>query len=87
MKRLLKTKIGAFVLTGCIMTATFLAVPAATSVPVEAKAKYVYIASSGNGTKYHSNKDCSRMRGKVKKVKLSKAKKDGYEPCKKCYGR
>ena len=68
MKKLLKTRIGAIVLTGCIMTTTFLAVPASV-VPVEAKTKYVYIAASGNGTKYHSNKECSRMRGKVKKVK------------------
>lgn len=84
MKKTLKTRIGAIVLTGCIMTTTFLAVPASV-VPVEAKTKYVYIAASGNGTKYHNNKECSRMRGKVKKVKLSKAKKDGYEACKKCY--
>lgn len=84
MKKLFKTRIGAFILTGCIMTTTFLSVPS-TVVNVEAKTKYVYIAASGNGTKYHKSKNCSRMNGKVNKVKLSKAKKDGYEPCKKCY--
>lgn len=82
--RNLKAKIGACVLTSCILTTALFAAPAAT-VPVEAKTTYVYIAASGNGTKYHSDKNCSRMRGRVKKVKLSTAKKDGYKPCKKCY--
>lgn len=84
MKKLLKNKIGAFILVGCITTTTFLATPA-TLVQVESKTQYVYIAASGKGTKYHSNKNCSRMRGNVKKLKLSDAKKSGYGACKKCY--
>lgn len=71
-------------LTGCIMTTTLFTSPAAT-IQIQAQTNYVYIAASGNGKKYHDNKNCSRMRGRVKKLKISQAKKQGYGPCKKCY--
>lgn len=51
------------------------------SAPVE---NTVYIAASGNGTKYHSNPNCSNMKGTVS-LSLSTAQARGYEPCKKCY--
>lgn len=44
----------------------------------------VYIASSGDGTKYHSNPNCSRMKNPVA-ISKSEAQSRGYEPCKKCY--
>ncbi|MEG2412651.1 MAG: DUF4236 domain-containing protein [Clostridium sp.] len=43
----------------------------------------VYIAGSGNGTKYHNNSNCSNMTSPVK-INLSDAQKS-YGPCKKCY--
>lgn len=45
----------------------------------------VYIASSGNGTKYHSNPNCSRMNDATPLTK-SEAESREYTPCKKCYG-
>ena len=44
----------------------------------------VYIASSGNGTKYHSNPYCSNMKGTIK-LSIEEAIQRGYTPCKKCY--
>lgn len=44
----------------------------------------VYIAGSGNGTKYHSNPNCSNMKNPIE-ISLSEAEARGYEPCKKCY--
>lgn len=44
----------------------------------------VYIAGSGNGTKYHSNPNCSNMKNPIE-ISLSEAQARGYEPCKKCY--
>lgn len=44
----------------------------------------VYIASSGNGTKYHSNPNCSNMKGATP-LTQAEAEARGYTPCKKCY--
>lgn len=44
----------------------------------------VYIAGSGNGTKYHNNPNCSNMKNPIE-ISLSEAQARGYEPCKKCY--
>ncbi len=61
--------------------------PAADSkVPLqgEPQGQNVWIASSGRGTKYHSDPDCSNMKDPIK-ISLSKAKAQGYTACKKCY--
>lgn len=44
----------------------------------------VYIAGSGDGTKYHSNPNCSNMKNPVS-ISISEAQSQGYEACKKCY--
>lgn len=44
----------------------------------------VWIASSGNGTKYHSNPNCSRMKNPVQ-ISIQDAQNQGYGPCSKCY--
>lgn len=44
----------------------------------------VYVASSGNGKKYHSNPNCSNMSG-TREMSVSQAKAAGYTACKKCY--
>lgn len=44
----------------------------------------VYVAASGKGSKYHSNPNCSRMKGTIS-MTVSKAKAAGYTPCSKCY--
>ena len=49
--------------------------------PVQAS---VYIAASGNGTKYHSDPHCSRMNGVIE-MSVEEAQAVGYTPCKKCY--
>ncbi len=49
--------------------------------PVQAS---VYIAVSGNGTKYHSDPHCSRMNGVIE-MSVEEAQAMGYTPCKKCY--
>ena len=43
----------------------------------------VYIASSGNGKKYHTRSTCSNMKGATA-LTVSQAKSRGYTPCKKC---
>ena len=45
----------------------------------------VYIASSGNGDKYHSQPTCGRMKNSTP-ISLSEAEARGYTPCEKCYG-
>ena len=45
----------------------------------------VFIASSGNGNKYHRKKTCSGMNGNVTSITLEKAKAQGYSACKICY--
>ena len=54
------------------------------STPSEPTEEMVYIAGSGEGTKYHSTPDCSNMSNPIE-IPLSKAIADGYEPCKRCY--
>lgn len=44
----------------------------------------VCVAASGKGSKYHSNPNCSRMKGTIS-MTVSKAKAAGYTPCNKCY--
>lgn len=44
----------------------------------------VYVAASGKGSKYHSNPNCSRMKGTVT-MSVSQAQAAGYTPCNKCY--
>lgn len=44
----------------------------------------VYIAASGNGKRYHSNPNCSNMKGTVS-LSVSAAQAQGYTPCQKCY--
>lgn len=60
--------------------------PAATPVlQVQTQNGTVYIASSGNGSKYHSNPSCSRMKDATPLTR-SEAEAQGYTSCKKCYG-
>ncbi|MDS0525248.1 hypothetical protein NNC19_06105 [Clostridium sp. SHJSY1] len=44
----------------------------------------VYVATSGEGHKYHSNPNCSHMNG-TRTLSKSEAEKEGYTACKKCY--
>lgn len=53
----------------------------AQQAPVEAT---VYIAASGNGSRYHSRSSCSNMNGTVA-LSVSEAQARGYTPCQKCY--
>lgn len=45
----------------------------------------VYIASSGDGNKYHSGPTCGRMKNSTP-ISKSEAEAWGYSPCEKCYG-
>ena len=54
---------------------------AAPSANVEAT---VYVASSGKGERYHSNPNCSNMKG-TRSLTVSQAQAQGFTPCKKCY--
>lgn len=49
----------------------------------ENKGTTVYVASSGKGKRYHSNPNCSNMKG-VDELTESEARAQGYTPCKKC---
>ena len=44
----------------------------------------VYVAASGNGTKYHLNPKCSNMKGTVE-MDVPEALEKGFTPCKKCW--
>ncbi len=44
----------------------------------------VYVASSGNGKKYHSYSGCSNMKG-TRSLSVSEAENLGFTPCKKCW--
>lgn len=44
----------------------------------------VYVAASGKGSKYHSNPNCSRMKGTIT-MTVSQAQAAGYDPCSKCF--
>lgn len=57
----------------------------AAVVPQESQGTMVWIAGSGNGTKYHSYSGCSNMKNPVE-ISLSDAQARGYTACKKCYG-
>ncbi|AGF56485.1 hypothetical protein B0P06_005246 [Clostridium saccharoperbutylacetonicum] len=48
------------------------------------KTQMVYVASSGNGKKYHSDPNCSNMKG-TRHITLSEAQSEGYTACSKCY--
>lgn len=51
--------------------------------PVE-NTNVVYIAASGNGTRYHRTPSCSNMKGTVELDEQTALNK-GYTPCKKCW--
>lgn len=51
----------------------------------ESQGAMVWIAGSGNGTKYHRYSGCSNMNNPVE-ISLSDAQARGYTACKKCYG-
>lgn len=57
------------------------------AITTERKANVVYIAASGNGTKYHASKTCSGMDGNVIEMSREEAEAAGYTPCQKnsCY--
>lgn len=64
-----------------------------TSVPIEnsttaSNKNVVYIAASGNGTKYHKISSCSGMDGNVIEMTREEAEAAGYGACQKksCYG-
>ncbi|MFC1717310.1 thermonuclease family protein [Candidatus Poribacteria bacterium] len=44
----------------------------------------VWIASSGQGKKYHRTPDCQYIRDKNVRISLEEAKRRGLEPCKRC---
>ena len=54
------------------------------STPSEPTEEMVYIAGSGEGTKYHSNPDCNNMNNPVE-ITISEAEAKGLTPCKRCY--
>ncbi len=56
---------------------------AAVSIP-EKNTQTVYIASSGKGSRYHSDPNCSNMKG-TSAVSIDDARALGYTACKKCY--
>lgn len=60
--------------------------PIVTQAPP--KQNVIYIAASGNGKKYHSNPNCSKMNGNVIEMTKEQAEEQGYTPCQKntCYG-
>lgn len=64
-----------------------LAFNASLSVPLtaQAKATMVYIAPY-EGEKYHATDDCRGLRNarEIEKIRLSRAKNAGYDPCKIC---
>lgn len=47
--------------------------------------RHVYVAASGQGERYHSNPNCSKMNGNVIEYSVDEAESRGYTPCKKCY--
>lgn len=59
-----------------------------TPSTLQPKPSVVYIAASGNGSKYHKSSKCSGMNGDVIEMTREEAEAAGYSPCKKnsCYG-
>lgn len=51
---------------------------------VQQQEEMVWIAGSGNGTKYHCDSSCSNMSNPVQ-ISLADAQTRGYEACKRCY--
>lgn len=45
----------------------------------------VFIASSGDGKRYHRKRSCSGMNGNAISISVEQAKARGYSPCKICY--
>lgn len=60
------------------------AAEAAAAAAAQQNERTVYVAASGKGKKYHSNPNCSRMKG-VNELTISQAKAQGYGPCSKCF--
>lgn len=60
------------------------AAEAAAAAAAQQDERTVYVAASGNGKKYHSNPNCSRMKGTTS-LTVSQAEAQGYTPCSKCY--
>lgn len=67
--------------TTVITTAAPPETTAATTSPDDV---IVYIAASGEGTKYHRDPKCSRMDGVIE-ITRREAKAAGYGPCGRCY--
>lgn len=60
--------------------------PPVTQQPVTQQiVRHVYIAASGNGKKYHSDQNCSKMNGNVIELTVDDAAAKGYSACSKCY--
>lgn len=57
--------------------------PTEQPAPPETQSQTVYIASSGNGTKYHRSSVCGRMKNSTA-VSLDQAIAAGYTACEKC---
>lgn len=68
--------------TATVVTPTPAVTEQVQQSPEENSSK-VYIAGSGNGTKYHNNPNCSNMKNPIE-VNLSDIQ-NRYDPCKKCY--
>lgn len=69
---------GAWTLTGSASVSS-----ASSTAYNNNKTQMVYVASSGKGKKYHSNPNCSRMKG-ARQITLSQAQAEGYTACSKC---
>ena len=54
------------------------------SQPSQTIGQTVYIAASGEGTKYHSRSSCSNMNGTIE-LSIDEAINRGYSACKKCH--
>lgn len=74
--------------TAATTAETTIAAPAETTadttlatVPNE---QIVYVAKSGEGSKYHRIQDCGNMES-VRELTISEAEALGYTPCKRCY--
>lgn len=55
-----------------------------TTSSTEPSEKKVFVAQSGEGTRYHSDRYCGNMDG-VRELTISEAEDLGYTPCKRCY--
>ncbi len=60
------------------------AAPQTQPSAAEPQGAMVWIAGSGEGTKYHSRSGCSNMKNPVQ-ISLADAQRMGYTPCKRCY--